>query len=398
MSSASPYSVAGGYISVPIDVDVDDIMAIELAATAAATPGWVPHEGNPDVRLLESFARMNAETAQVASMATLAIFGYIGSLFHISPIPGASASMTTTWTMADAKGYTIPQGTVIGYPVAGDNLVLFATQVPVTVLPGATTTASGGVTVAALTAGAAGNGLAPGTMTLVDSLVYVTGIVSASTSAGGSDPETQSGFLDRLSAQLALLTPRPILPGDFAVLAANIPGVRRALAIDGFDPASGTSGNQRLVAVAVVDANGSPLSPATQAQVQTYLDGLREVNFTVNVVAPTYTTVNVSFQAVCTSSANPPTVQAAVIAALSAYLSPANWGGGSLTPPVWAPTATTVRYLDVASVIHSVSGVDHIATLTIGTPQTSPGSADIILTTPAPLPQPGTVSGIVTTA
>lgn len=459
----SNYSVDGGYIVLPVTVDPDQLTALALDTLASTFPGYVSREGTLDTLLLEQFAAMASESAQVASLVPLSIFQYFGtSLVNVPPIIGAEALIPTTWTMIDTKGYTVPAGTVIAYPLSGNESVLFATQADFTVPPGSTSTATGGVEVAATAVGVFANGLAGGPMTLVDSLAYVASVTSTAISSGGADPETLTAYLARLREQLQLLTPRPILASDFAALAQNIAGVGRALGLDNYWPGrtvtdgvlnatttltsataaftandvgrtvtatgvpAGTTissftnsttvvlsaaatvsatavtvtfgaltNAERAVTVAVVDSSGNVVPTPVSTLVQTTLQAERETNFVVTVVGPTYTTVSVSYQGVVTAGSNTNTVETAVNQALTSYLSPASWGGGSQIPPAWDRTATAVRYLTIARVIEDVPGVNYLTSLQIGAPTL--GTTDLTLTGPAPLTRVGTVSGVLTT-
>ena len=121
------------------------------------------------------------------------------------------------------------------------------------------------------------------------------------------------------------MTPRPILPQDFAVLARDIAGVERATAIDGYNPADQTTNNERMVTVAVVDADGEALNATIKQQVDDYLESLREVNFIVHVVDPNYTTIDVTFNVKAIPGYTASELEAATEAAIANYLSPANW-------------------------------------------------------------------------
>lgn len=461
------YTVGDGYISFPITTDSDGLMAAQLDFIAQQLPGWVSRDGHLEVVLLQSFAAMCAQTATVAAQVPLAVFNYLGTkLLNLPVQAGASATAPSTWVMVDSAGYTIPAGTVVGYQPTGDQLILFTTQSAVTVPPGSSSTAAGGVTLVAQTVGVAGNGLAAGPVTLVDSLAFVSSITSTAVTAGGVDPETQTAYLNRLSAELQLLTPRPILPKDFAALAPQTVGVGRALAIDGLNPgrvvtdgvttassttvtsASGAftnddvgrtvtggtvpagatissvtnattivlsaaptasatgvtltfgklTGQARAITLGVVDSLGAACTSTVKTNLKNALAAQREANFLVSIIDPTFTSIDVTYTIVLTAGASAATVQSAINTALTAYLSPANWAGGTQTPPVWTAGIVTIRYLDLASLVHAVAGVDHINSLTFGVHGGSLGTADVTLTGDAPLPQTGTLTPTILTS
>ncbi|MDQ2727585.1 MAG: baseplate J/gp47 family protein [Actinomycetota bacterium] len=381
VGSSPVFSTEDGYILLPVTLDPNELIANALATIATNLPGWVPQEGHLEVLLLEVVAQMVAETAQVAANMPLAAFRYYGGLVGVPPEQGAAATVPTTWVMSDNRGYTIPAGTYVAYPSSGNQSLLFTTAAPVVVPPGQTSTAPGAAVLQALSVGAVYNGAA-GAFDVYDALAYVAAINSTAPSSGGVDPETDAAYLGRLADTLQTLSPRPILPHDFSALARTVAGVARAVTVDGYNPADGSMGNARMVAVACVDVAGQPLGAPVAAAVTSYLQALREANFVINLVTPTYTPIAVAatLKAARGSSAN--VVAAAITAAMRSLLSPANWGGGNQTPPTWTNT-TTVRYLDIVGVIATVPGVDltqpSVVTLG-GGPSPTLAAADVSLT------------------
>lgn len=575
MSNTFGYEVSNGYIALPIVANPNTMIAQAIAAIQAELPGWVPVEGNIEMILLEQFAAMAAQAANVASSASQAIFEYYGQLIGINPLLGSPASALTTWTMTDDAGYTIPQGTVVGYQIAGNQISLFSTtqefstqaaspgrtiptaqitnnspllldpnesftqadvdkSVTGTNVPADTTILSvQGYGQATMSANATGNepseaivlgalagtqvatnipiqaqaqgtgnnGLPTGPLTLITSFSYVSSVAASTVSSGGSNVETVTSYINRLAQELQLLTPRPIIPSDFAILAQSIPGVQRATAYNNtfagvsdvpanlvinnpivtlapattiaagsndltlpqlvidcantgdfedagsfviqsstgfsvvnytgttsdtftgctggsgvmstggvisgsvfnfsaFDVGLGISGAgipggttieeynnivqvqmsanassnedlspitiasstniERAVAVSCLDINGNPVSDSISSQVVTLLSSEREINFMVSYLQPSYVDLYVNYVVICDPSATPDAVASAINTAVSNFLSPASWAGGTQTPPVWDTTVEYVYYLSLASVIESVSGVQSI--------------------------------------
>ena len=319
-----------------------------------------------------------------------------------------NGTQALSWTaVPGAAGYKVYRGTTTG----GENVLVatlgnvvaytdtgtvgVAATPPTTNTtgsPATTQTAPGQVILAAQQVGAAANGLAAGPLTLVDNLAFVSSIVSTAVSTGGVAAETQAAYLSRLSGDLALLAPRPIIPSDFSALARNQPGVARATTLDGYNPAGGTSNNPRMVTVACVDAAGNALTAGAQGAVSAALQAQREVNFVVNVVAPSYTSVDVSAQIVATRGANINTVQVAAQAALAAFLNPASWGG---PPPLWM-NITTVRYLSLAGLLADLPGVGYIAGIQMAVTGNTMLAQDVQLVGAIPLPRPGNIGVNVT--
>lgn len=385
------------YVALPVETSPDALATAALTYIADRVPGWAPAAGNLETILVEALASMVAEARTVASDVPPAIFRYFGKLVGVLPIESARASVGSTWTMVDNAGYTVRAGTYVGIRTAGDTLAAFRVEADVVVPPGSTTTAAGAVTLVAVEAGAAGSGLA-GPGELQDALDYVAGIALVGTTAGGRDAESDDAYLDRLSDELRLMAPRPILAADFAVLARRTPGVARALALDGYNPSNSTYTNERMIAVAVIDAAGLALSAGVKAAVDADLQSRREVNFIVNVIDPTYTAVWVSFTATAHAGSSTTAVRDAGVAALQAALGPARWGLPDYGDrPLWL-AETIVRRFELAAILDRVEGLHHVLTLTLkaGSAPAVGDTADITLAGAAPLPTPGTITGTVT--
>src|SRR3954453_21717852 len=158
---------ATDYIVVPIETDPDALSVEALQYLISLMPGWVPREGNLEVWLLEIVARLEAETRDIASRVTKEIFRCFGkSILNIPAIDGAPAHATSTWTMRDTAGYTIPAGTLVAYQPSATSQAFFRVANAVTVDPGSIATGTGEVELVAVSNGKAGNGLAAGTLAL----------------------------------------------------------------------------------------------------------------------------------------------------------------------------------------------------------------------------------------
>lgn len=382
------------YIRVPMTVDVDELIDQARDRLAERFPGYVPQEGHLDWAVVEEMARMAAETADVAAQVPDEIFSVFGrELVKIGQIEGARAAGTARFTMIDDSGYNIPAGTVVLWRVSGDEHVAFSTTATLTIMPG---NLSGDVDVTADDPGEHANELGPGPAELFEHFATVATVELVDSTAGGVNPETDEAYRARLSDELQLSAPRPILPDDFAVLARRTSGVHRALAIDGYNPADGTSGNARTVTLVPVDPDGQPVPAAVRDDLVADMQARREANFVVHTTEPTYTAVHIDFTVRRHTDALPDTVLGDTVAAVEEWISPANWGGGDQSPPVWADKPT-VRYLELAAVLSAVSGVRFVEDLTINN-----GTADVALPGVAPLParlddptDPSTVTGAV---
>jgi hypothetical protein len=389
------------YIELPIDTNPEVLAEDSFAYVQAHFPGWVPNDANLDTIMVEVGARLAAEARDVASIVPVDIFMYFGELVGVPPIIAVPASAETTWTMIDNAGYTIPSGTQVGIRVAGDELIPFTT-ITETIVPPLSTTALNVLIVAVEAGGEQSSiGTVAGPVELIDTLDYVTTITQEAPTSGGVDAETEDDYLDRLRTRLQLLAPRPIIARDFAVMAEDIGGVDRALAIDGYNPIDLTTNNERMVSVVAVDSAGEAVSAPIKAEVDAYLQALREINFIVHVFDPTYSTVDVTFAAVALPGFDASVVEVAAEEAVATYLEPANWGlistgiGDSSESQSWI-NQTVVRYLELTSVVNNVDGINYVTSLTFRVSPAAFASTDVTLTGAVPLPRPGTIIGTVT--
>lgn len=222
-----------GYIGVPTTTDPDVLTTAAETYLMENIPGWVPNDNNLEIWLIVALAQMLATSRDVASIVPDMIFEYYGTtIANLPPITASPSQVQATITVQDAAGYDIPAGTQFGFQATGSTLVVFQTLNDTTILPGYETATN--VILMAVVAGSASNDLT-GAMTIIDPLVFITSCEATTTSEGGVDAEVASTYLSRLTADLQLLAPRPILPNDFAVLATSIAGVYRALGIDGYN-------------------------------------------------------------------------------------------------------------------------------------------------------------------
>ncbi len=362
------------YIALPIDADYDALNAATLDYLVETVPGWLPRDGHLEVWLALALNRSVAELLGVASRVPPEIFRYFGqSILAVPALETANARMPSTWLLTDTLGHTITAGSVVAYQ-SSEGPVYFTVETDVTVPPGQSETATGEVILVALDSGAAANGLPAGVVSIVDALAWVNQVTTTAVSSGGVDAESPDDYLDRLRSELRLLTPRPIRATDFAVLARRIPGVDRSVAIDGYNSSDGSYNNERIVAVAVADTEGQAVTNDVKQAVKDYLESLREVNFVVSVIDPTYTVVDVTATLHKSPSADAGTVVDEATLAVRKYLSPDAWDWSNI-----------VRRNELIVLLDQVPGVEFVDTLNIP-------SSDVILPGVASLVRAGTVA------
>lgn len=389
------------YISFPIESNPDTLQQDAYDFIQSKFPSWEPSEGNFEAFLIAAVSQMVSDLMELATDVPTSIFRYFGAyVIGVPPVGETAAAVDSTWTMVDNAGYTITAGTLVAIPDDNGELHAFEVLNDVTINPSSTATAAGAVALQSVETGAVVSGLGGigVNVPLLDPLAYVSSVVLTGVTTGGKDAETDEDYLNRLSEYLTLLAPRPILPADFALMAKSIAGVHRAAALDGFN--GSTYNNEKTVAIAAVDEAGEAVPSGTKTAIGTYLESLREDNFVVYMMDPTYTTVDVQATVVKLAGTDETEVDNAVTDAITAYLSPANWGTGgegASDTRGWSPSKD-VRYLELATLINNVSGVDYITSLGTRVPGGSGSytTTDKTLSGDITLPRAGAIDVMVT--
>jgi hypothetical protein len=391
----------GGYTPPSVEADQDAIAATVFARLIERVNGWQPHDGNLDTWLIEAFAEVGAEIRSLAADVPASIFGTYGTrVLGLPPNPPTAATGAATFTAQDAAGYTLDPGATFALARSGNDLAAFVTQQAATIPVGSTEVHE--VPVVAVELGAAGNGLL-GEGLMLDPITWVAKVEVPIATSQGADAEEPDAYVDRLANLFPSVALRPILPVDFAVLALQlVPGVGRAVAMNLFDPVAKTWTNARTITLIVADEEGNPLAPTVKAQVVALLEALREVNWVIHVIDPSYVVVPATFQVVSFAGQSMATVKAACLAALTEYLSPAEYrlgemspataGGEVINPPVGEakPRQQTIYMNEIVALLDRTLGVDRVVGVTIN------GVAkDFVMANSYTLPKPGAITGTV---
>lgn len=225
------------YIIEPLDTDAESIYQDFIEFVKVAFPDWEPSEGQLDIIIARYFSMQAAFTADMASRVQRAIYRYFGaSLANIPPLPGSEARALIHFNIDDPSDTpvdrTLPFDTLVGLTDRDGDVQIFALIDDLEITAGET---EGEVQAQAVELGAAGNNIT-GTVELIELVDWISSASVVGASSGGSDPEPDDVYIQRLTDNLALMAPRPILAEDFAVYAQNIPGVWRAAVIDNFRP------------------------------------------------------------------------------------------------------------------------------------------------------------------
>lgn len=398
------------YLDFQIETDPEVIAQLGFDEMQARIPGWDPIPGELDTALIQANARIAAQVRASAGIVPISVFRYIATQFGLTPSLGQAAVGVASIASYDNVGnHLIPAGTQFTStaPSTGQDLT-WQTTADALIPLGFNSIA--GVPIVCLTPGVVGNGIltsgspaAPG-LYPVDALGFISVAVFFPTATyGGFDGDTDAQFFQRILRRFSLQASAPILPIDFAILAVDsaAPGTR-AIAIDGYDAVATTSGNARTVTIFTIDASGALLSPTAKSDILAIVQARREINWNIYVADPVLFQVSVKFTAHAIPGYLAADVQAAAIAALTAYLSPATWG----TPAVSTLTNWTllegwdkVRLGELYEVLNNVDGVAYIDTLNLKAGAVAPTTevADVTLTGgPVVLATPGSVTGTVT--
>lgn len=486
------------YIIEPLETDPETIFQDFVEHVQATFPEWQPSEGQLDVIQARIWSLKAAIIADMASRVMRSIYRYFGStITNIVPLPAAYATVLVNFVALDTAGHTIPAGTQIGLTDSNGDIHIFATLSNAVITAGQDDV---NAIAEAIEAGTAENTLT-GAVQMIEQIDWLDPTASATVtpSSGGADPEDDTTYINRLTNNLGLMAPRPLLAKDFALISRNIAGVWRAAAIDNYLPGTNqvntidftgtvsggtytltlaglttasinwndnaatvqarlealtntevgdvtvtggpgptdmtvthkgrfaytartmtatsslTGGGsvtvttptaavaanaaaENAVVVAAVDESGEAISSALKTELDTYLQGLRQQNFVVNVLDVSYTTIDVTFTVVKLPQADAADVESRTESAVALYFDPANWG--IPTYPAdgrGLERQTTLRIQELYTILNDTQGVDYISALTFsaGAGATQDATDKTLLGT-IPMTRPGTIVGTVT--
>lgn len=359
----------GDYIALDAQTDPESIEADARDDMATAFPGWDASDASLESWLLKIVARLASITYELTGKVSDLWFQQFGdTIMGVAPIAAVAATGESTWTVLDIAGYTIEAGTEVTIARSGSEAHAFEVVTDVIIPAGSSVTAAGEVQLRARIPGTEANGLTADPLPST-ALAFVSGIELTGATSGGVDAEDETDYRDRLSSTLQTLSECPVLPRDVEILALNVPGVSRALAIDGYNPADSTFNNERMVAVAGLDEAGGAISAPVKTDLDAALQSRREISFIFNVIDPAFTEVDIAAAITIVTGFDPATVRASVKSRLQDYLSPANWGhpppGDTSHGGDWA-YVTKVYLNELIALIDQVPGVDRVISVVQG--------------------------------
>jgi hypothetical protein len=413
-------------------------------------PGWTAHDSELATILIDEFSTVAAEIRQEAlNVPGDSIFATYGvEVLGIPITPPEPAVGEATFTAVDNQGYTVGPDTQFTLARTGDELVVFEVVAGAAIAPGERFVT--GVQIRAAEAGANGNDLS-GAGDPVDPLVWIESIEVEYPTAFGSNGQTLDEYLTDLISLLRVIALRPVLPWDFAILALRVPGVARAVAMDGYRPNAwpeppsdevvaardalvawretyaatrglveeravvsnaiamldpdengGSWGHARTVTLILTDEHGEPCPLPVKAAVRNTLEALREVNWRVYPIdAEPYVDIEVAYEVTAFAEQNPEIVGALCDQAIRDALSPADFRLGTTSPAIAAgevmpppdegepPGRQTLRVNDFIGLLDRVRGVDWVDWVTLN------DGGDYRMPAPTALPRPGSISGRV---
>lgn len=378
--------VASPLVTTPIVVDSDAIAQVGYDTLAAFYPGWQPATGEADftTRFIQTFAAMVAENQTLATRAVYEIVEHLGRTLGLPPFAATYATASSTWSLNDTLGHTIPAGTQVALVADDGTPVTFYVQSDVTVPGGLDVTEAGEVILVALQSGIGGSGIT-GNGTILDRLAFADSLELVGQSTGGQDAEDIPAYLTRFDKFARLIGPRPILAPDHALfLQVFFPTkVQRALAIDMYNADTEEDDIERCVTTIPIDSAGQPPNSGDQDEMKAALLAKRESTFLEFVIDPTYTTVDVDFVGVAESGYDPDGVRDQALEAVAFLVSPANHGvPKSGDQSVWE-NQPVLYFQDFVTALNNVQGFARYTTLTIGVrrPVTAVAASDIATST-----------------
>jgi hypothetical protein len=401
------------FIQLELIADPDQLSENALQYLEDNVEGYVARPAAVETVLLEAAAFMSAEIVDQASEVDPAVFAYYGESLVGVPRNDATPATGIATFEVDASEIPVfvPAGTLLSVPSPTGSLVVFETREDFTMPP------EGGQFDSAILAqdpGEVGNG-AFGDAELIELISGVSSVTVSSATTGGVEEEDADAYLDRLTTALTLLSPRPILPEDFAKLTQQDPRVGRAMAIDLFQPPASLGGVKsadatwgaepngatnipRAVTVVVTALDGTALDPDTMQDLVDDLDARRELNFLVYVIPPNISAnaIDVRFSLKPSTGYDFDTARDGADAALREWLNPATWG--SAEPQARADSWTidrTVRFTEVIDYANRGDGVwwvTGVQTKFSTQDDTHWGTSDLTLVGPAPLASAGTIT------
>lgn len=249
-----------------------------------------------------------ASLQNLLAYARYPMIDYLGELLGVSRLDASEAEATMQFTLVSGHGgVTIPQGLRI---LTSDGKNIFQTKEIVPVASGITTVTT---QVICQQAGIIGNGYVAGTIdTILDPQPYLSIASNTSTSAGGSDEESDEELRERIKlAPSAFSTAGSIGAYKYHAKSAHPSIVDVGIT----SPTPGTVNIYPLVDGGIT----TPTPVLTAVLAACSADKVRPLTDTVNAYSPTKVDYAINVSLELYSGADAPSVQATVLANLQAF-------------------------------------------------------------------------------
>lgn len=381
------------FVKLPIETTPQQMLEEWAAEMESLIEEWNPALAEYETIQAQALIyRIVFPLLQLAANVDAAIFNEWGrTIVNVVPQDATRATVTSTWTVTDTAGYTIRAGTQVDIARSGDERIGFVVLADVEVPPGKEATEAGEVILEAVEPGLDGNGL-EGEGILIDALSFVTDVAIIEASSGGADAEDPTAYLGRLALTMQTYIEGVVIARDVEIVALNVPGIGRALALDNYDAETEEDEQEKTTTVAVTDDEGEPPMAEAEEALEAVLEEKREVNYKFFVIPATYHSLDVEGTMVPMQGFDQAEVAANVKAAIEDRFSPARHGQ---QPPgdtsSWV-NSDTLRYQDLVTVVNNAEGVDHYTVLKWRIGVAAMGTADIALSGAAPLPKPDSIT------
>lgn len=367
-----------------LDLTPGELLDVAVARLAELLPDLVLREGMTEAVMLEVRALIDSEQVYAINRLPGAIFEVLLRQFDVERDEGAPPTVDVTFHAGDALGHNVAAGTRVALALGDDTYAVFATDAPLVLAPGVSV---GTVAATGTANGTAANGIAAGTrLIVIDAVPYVSWAATGSVVTDGRDVETDAAYLTRGKTTLARLNSTLVLAEQFRLYTLGNPAIFRALGIDQYDPAlpgapASSVAHDGNVTVAVVGVAGSPIDPAVRTALEVEMQPKAVGGLGVHVVDADVTAFDVDVTVRRLAAAAAIDVQAAVQAAIGAYLDPDTW-----------PWRASLPYPDLSAAIDLAAGVDYVVDLATDPPGDPNGEGEVLMAGVAPLADAGVVT------
>lgn len=382
------------FVRLPIETTPQQMLEEWASEMSALIEGWDPALAEYETIQAQAIVyRLVFPLLQLAAEVDSAIFAEWGKqIVNVVPQEAVKATVTSTWTVVDAAGYTIKAGTQVDIARSGDERIGFLVASDVVVPPGSATTEPGEVILEAVEAGLDGNGL-EGDGVLVDALAYVEAIAIVGETAGGADAEDPTVYLGRLAETMQTFIEGVVTARDVVIVARNVPGIGRVAVIDNYNAETEEDEQEKTTTVIVTgDDAASAATAGAKEALEAVLEEKREVNYAFFVEDPNYNEIDVEAVVVPMQGFDQASVAANVVAAIEAFLDPNDYGQQPPGDEASWVLDKTLRYQDLVTVVNSAEGVSHYTKLDWRKAAEAMGTTDITMTGVAPLPKPDVIT------